>query len=234
MLKQWDCALGHINSRHGSIFRFDLEHILSCEENTMATPEHISYFQYFNFYEKNFAVLPDQSTIFGVKNASKTVLMMDDITGSTPARVVAEHKRQITMIQPDCELAYLFVGDLGRTLVQYALAPGYSMLRVVKDYGRLGIGWLISGGGLGRFAVIGGNKSRVRVVDIRGKCLCEGLLETAIGYIYSLKVCQVSETQVVLSVVGSSPDYSDSKSDLYDVSGLMSLHSKTLPEGNSL
>lgn len=146
---------------------------------------------------------------------------MDNITKQSPATVVAEHERDISMIQTDREFVSLFVGDLSRKVVQYALSRGYSMLRVVKDYGKLGIGWIISSCQSGQFVVVGGNKSLVRVIDIREKKLKEGSLETAIRYIYSLKLCKLSETRLLLSVTGSSPNYSGFKSDLYNASGLI-------------
>lgn len=50
--------------------------------------------------------------------------------------------------------------------------------------------------------------------------LLPGHLQTSIEEIRSLQVCKKSQIEIFLAVSGSSPDYSDDKTDLFDVSGL--------------
>ena len=54
------------------------------------------------------------------------------------------------------------------------------------------------------------------------KVIAKGI-RTAIGYIYSLRFCRISESEMHLAVGGIGRDYSKSKTDLFDVSKLFNL-----------
>ena len=67
----------------------------------------------------------------------------------------------------------------------------------------------------------GGNESQIKVLDLSTSKLLPGRLETAIEYIYSIQVCVISHNQIYLAVFGTDTHYSDDKTDLFEVSGLL-------------
>lgn len=102
-------------------------------------------------------------------------------------------------------------------MIQYHLDLENQKFSKTKDYGDLKIGRIYSSFEYLGLVFFGGRDSRLRVLDLSKKKLIQGHLSTAIEYILSLQVCVVGKSRVYLVVVGKEPDYSSSKSDLYDL-----------------
>ena len=70
------------------------------------------------------------------------------------------------------------------------------------------------------FVFFGGIEYKIRVLDLSTGKLLPGHLETSIRVICSLQVFVKSPNEIYLAVSGLHPNYSDDKTDLFDVSGL--------------
>ena len=78
----------------------------------------------------------------------------------------------------------------------------------------------------------GGNKKKVKVVNVSSKEIIPEHIDTAIGQIHSLRVCQTGK-KVYLAIAGKNSDFSDNTSDLIDLKGFLeniSISYKFFPE----
>lgn len=112
--------------------------------------------------------------------------------------------------------------DQGR-LLQYRLDTG----ALVRDYGSLGISCVFSSARLGRLCFFGGyNSQSFAVVDVVEQKVVYGPVRSAITTIFSLAVCKTSHdnsgAKTVLAVAGENINYSNDRTDLFDVTGLVS------------
>ena len=71
-----------------------------------------------------------------------------------------------------------------------------------------------------QFVFFGGIR-KIRVLDLSTGELLPGHIQTSIGCILSLQVCVKSPSQIYLAVSGEYPDYSQGKTDLFDLSGFL-------------
>ena len=118
------------------------------------------------------------------------------------------------------DLQVALVGDASGTVIQYSLKQGRSYLKVEKHYGNLKIGEIKSGVKYGNVMVFGGSRHRISIIDVRLKKVVVSQFKTAIQDILSLCVGRVKE-KVVLSVSGFHSNYSEGKSDLFDIGKLI-------------
>ena len=168
-------------------------------------------------HENNFLVLPDGKTIVGCDGSDKKKLVVEDITLQNP-REIATHSGFIKTLLFDSATQSLLVGDQSGHVKQYEKQKGSFTL--LKDYGDVGVGSVLSSAQVGRFAVFGGTNGSLVVIDILWQRLCAGLLKSPFKLTTSLQVCHVEDSKVYLSVGGESPSYSLQTSECLDVTGL--------------
>ena len=170
--------------------------------------------------ENNFVVLDDAENIIGVDEGNSSRLILEN--GS-----IVEFGEQNSYLHQILTLAYdkesrsLFSGDKKGHLVQYKVDTLNQTCDEVKNFGDLGIGVIISSSRFMEFVFFGGSTKKVRVLNLSTGELLPGHIETSIKEIYSLQVCVKSLEQIYLAVSGGFPDYSNDKTDLFDLSGFL-------------
>ena len=87
----------------------------------------------------------------------------------------------------------------------------------------MGVGLVYASDWSGNFAVIGGDKGMIILIDMETKQVITKGIKTAIKCLYSLKFCRISQNELHLAVGGYQKDYSNSKTDLFDVSNFLNL-----------
>lgn len=164
--------------------------------------------------ENQFAVLSDHKSVVGVDAEDQSLLVVEDVTDELSFKCIGSHSEKITTVVANMDQDCLLVGEHGGIAVQYQLANG--AWEVEKHYGNVKIGNIMSSTALGNLAVLGGNKNRIRLVDLGAREFVDTPQETAIELIYSPRLCLVARS-VILTVGGLTPNYSKNRSDLFDV-----------------
>ena len=101
---------------------------------------------------------------------------------------------------------------------------------IFKEYGKVNVGSVQSSDYSGDIAVVGGINGSLRFINMRKGQLIGQSMETAIGEIWSVQLSRVSENAMHLTVGGVNSDYSNSKADVFDVSGMFNLNGKIKEE----
>jgi WD40 repeat protein len=196
---------------------------MEASSGSSLTHVHKSQKVYFVYYENHFLVLPDGKTIIGVENKDSKKLFMEDITRNDTSayRQIATHGNTIYSVLYNPVSKTLFVGDGNGRVVQYQKGANQETWTMVKDYGDLGIGSILSVDQIGDVVVFGGpNTYSIRAINSVTMTLLPGTLKTAIRNVYSLRFCELPENKVYLSVCGQSPSYSNTQTDIYDATEL--------------
>ena len=204
----------------GTISRFGLKSVSNATENGIVIPDLKSQIEFYVNYENSFAVFPDESTVAAIQLQNRRVVLQKNLSNSSAFHRVCEHKNFIFTVILNRQANALLVGDRFGRVAQYDLRRGRSMFKTVKDYGDLEIGLVSSGACFNHLAVLGGDNYRIRIIDVRNRRIIGAPIVTAIKYICSLKFGVIDDLRVVLCVTGIYPDYSDSKSDLFDLTKL--------------
>ena len=139
---------------------------------------------------------------------------MEDITLRNP-RQIGTHVGWISTVLFDSLTQSLLVGDFDGHLKQYKKVN--QSFTIVKDYGELDVGCVLSSTQVGRFAIFGGNDRSLVAIDISKQRVFPGRLKSPFKNAYSLQVCQGIGSNVYLSLGGSSPEYSSDAFDFLDV-----------------
>ena len=171
-------------------------------------------------YENQFLVLPDAKTIVGVDYLDKSLVMIEDITQGNP-RQIGTHGDLISTVLFDSMTQSLLVGDYKGHVKQYKKENG--SFTMVKDYGKVGVGEVLSSTQVGRFAIFGGRYFLV-AINISEQKVFPEVLKSPFGCTYSLQVCKGACSNVYLSLGGSSPKYCSDVSDFLDVTLLYKGH----------
>ena len=171
--------------------------------------------EYFScYYENDFLVLPNGKTLVG---SSGKNLVSEDLTTNNITTIGTMSSDILTVLY-DPKTKSLFAGDGDGHLHQYQRSGDEDQFKLVKDYGDIGIGPIFSSCLCGDLAFFGGwGTSSLAAVKISEKKLVNGTFETAIGDIFSLEACRVSDSRVLVSVGGENPSYSESKSDILEL-----------------
>jgi predicted transcriptional regulator len=190
--------------------------------------------EFYVYLENHFLILPDQKTVIGV-DKDRISMIMEDITNSesgySPVRFGKHEDTIYTLIFVE-ELSMLLVGDNAGKLTQYHYDSGNNSWSVVKEYGDLGIGQVISGIRIGHLVIFGGYESySLRVVDSMKMEIQGDPFKTAIEVIYSISLGKVSESQVILYLSGWGGKYSETASDVLDITELMKEYKVSIGEG---
>ena len=117
----------------------------------------------------------------------------------------------------------LLVGKENGCLLQFE-RDLFGDLKKLKDYGDIELGEISASDWLGDFAVVGGDTWMISLINMKKREVIQKKIKTAIELIYSLQFCKVSLNQIYLVVGGiGRKDYSDSKTDWFDVSDFFNL-----------
>ena len=152
----------------------------------------------------------------GVDKLSKKNLILENLSKKVTTNI-GTLRNSIRTILYDPKTKSLFAGDKFGRLHQYQRSRDEDQFKLVKDYGNVGIGPISSSCLCGDLAFFGGFGFSLAAVKISEKKLVKGTFRTAIGSIYSLEACRVSNSRVLVSVGGGTPSYSESLSDVLEV-----------------
>ena len=178
-------------------------------------------------YENNFLVLPDAKTVVGVNASDRKKLMIEDITLRNP-RQIGTHGVLTQTVLFDSLTQSLLVGDFDGDVKQYKKVN--QSFTMVKDYGNVCVGRILSSTQVGRFVIFGGNSNSLVAIDILDQKVCAELLVSPFGLTYSLQVCEGVGSNVYLSLGCSCPKYSSDASDFLDVTLFYNRHKKDSPK----
>lgn len=172
---------------------------------------------YYAGLENHFAVLTDNQFV-GINSKNKRLLVSEHISTANPCSTsVGTFKSQITNLAFSKPLSFLLVGTENGHLRQYSFS--YGKLQIQADYGDLGIGPIGSSSLLGHVLVVGsGETNKIKFVDVRDQVIDNTCVDTAVKSTSTLQFC-LTQKSVFVGVGGDKPDYSQSRSDLFDVSG---------------
>ena len=192
-------------------------------EDTPIEPIYTSTSEFGVMYENQFVVLDDGKHVIGVDASDGGKLIFENIeTGKADKfgwRDFGVNFITNMFYAQDTESFY--IGDLYDDLYKYKLDKTNKSCKKVKAYGNIGIGRIISSHRFMNFVFFGGSNNKIKVLDLSRDKLLPGHLEAAIGCIYSLKVCVKSQDEIYLTVSGQYPNYSDDKTDLFEVTDLL-------------
>ena len=205
--------------RSSQVCAFEISDLFKAPSDSTLKPRLKSKEKYYNWYENNFCVLPDGNTLIG---ANYSLLKSEDITGNRFKIVIDQKRNHISTIIFNLNLNLLLVGDEDGCLSQYGRNPSGDFKKQ-KDYGDVGVGEIFDIDWSGNFAVVGGTKGKISLIDMKKRKVIANGVRAAIGYIYFLRLCRISESEMHLAVGGGGKDYSKSKTDLFDVSKLFNL-----------
>ena len=186
-------------------------------------PTNVSSSGFWINFENNFVVLEDAEHVIGVDEGNRSELILENLKSGSKVQF-GERKSNdnfISTLVYDQESRSLYSGDFKGHLFQHKVDTSNLTCEEVKNFGDLGIESICSSARFMQFVFFGGSKGKVRVLDLSTGELLPGHIQTSIKYILSLQVCVKSATEIFLAVSGVNSDYSDDKTDLFDLSGLL-------------
>ena len=208
------------------IGRFSIESVVSAKHMECVLADCLSRLEYYCIIDSHFCVLSDQRTVLGVGFATKNAVFKENIRDRSAPVVTfnGSHDNVFTLaLDERCSTVFAgqFNNGFGR-VVQYDLDTG----RLLRDYGKLGMGSIESSASFGSLQFFGGYLSHsFLVIDAVGRSVVHGPVRTAVENIYSLAVCQTEhgsqESKVILVVTGPTPDYLQSRTDKFDITQLV-------------
>ena len=178
--------------------------------------------------------MPDQKTLFGVDYNNRKKLITEDITEKNSKKAVNEHADKIWNLVYNEFTNTLIAGDYTGKVIEYKRKG--AEWEVLKTYPFLGIGYIISSFIIGNLVIFGGHNN-IRVVDMEKGEVLGDAFTTAMGWINSIQVCRVeinNDNKYVLCVSGYSVDYSENKSDIYDITETVMKYANVKKENNEV
>ena len=193
-------------------------------------PDRTSQLEYFCDINSNFCVLADQATIIGVRDTNQNTIVKENLTDQSA--LVVTYTANIGFVYTlavDEPKNMLFAGssnDFNGQVVQYDLSTG----RALKNYCQVAIGAILSITRLDKLCLLGGcGTSKFAVIDATTRQIAHEPVTTAIREIFSMTVCNLQRAQknskVLLLVAGESQNYSNGRTDVIDITGLVNEHS---------
>ena len=190
----------------------------------------------------SFHVLADESTILGIDFRSKSAVFRESLEAdAAPSVLYSSDTMKISKLAVDARSNSFVLGETAGAsdrLVHCDLTTG----RVLGWYRTCYLSTVSVGRLCGNLLFVSSfGCNTIVIVDIAARNILFETVTTAIGNAVCLQVCPVeageSETKYALAVTGFEPDYSDGKSDLFDVSGLIRQYSlkpkKPVGSGNA-
>ena len=192
-------------------------------QETPIEPINISLNEFGVFDQNNFVVLDDAKHVIGIDASDAGNLIIENVKNSKAKKftVTKFDNNHIKNLYYHEDTNSLYCGDFNGQLYKYKVNFKSKTCEKYNYYGDLGIGWIISSHRFLQFVFFGGSEKKIKVLDLSTDQLLPGNLDTSIEYIYSLKVCVKSLKEIYLAVSGAGFDYSDDKTDLFEVSSLL-------------
>ena len=183
-------------------------------------------------YENQFVVLDDAKHVIGIHPSNEKTLILENVENGSMVKFISNSfkRNYIMTLVFDQDTGSLFSGDRDGQLIQHKVDITNKTCKYIKNYEKHGIGQITSCHRLLHFVFFGGDKGKIRVLDLSSGELLQGHLETSISSIYSLQVCVKNEREVYLAVSGSRPNYSNDKSDLFDITDFLPKNSVIVPK----
>lgn len=210
-------------NQYSKIYEFSLADVDQASHNQTIKAVNTSSGTYFSYYENTFEVLPDAKTLLAVNGEyGWEKLMVEDISSPEGPAQLFEQSGYIYCIL--YRNSSLFVGDHSSALAEYRHLHG-GQFQHEHTFRELGVGYVWSVCLLGDLAVVGGGMTNrhIALIDLKNRQLLAQPVLTAVEKIFSLQVCRLSRSRLLLTVVGTySPDRGD-HTDLFDVSQGLSL-----------
>lgn len=206
------------------MFVFDLRDIFRKNSGVKLRPVHQTKNRFFVKHQNNFTVSKDGNLVIGPSFEDDHCLIIEDLSNRDYHKIdfLDVHDGQVSTVLLDEKSNTLLAGDIDGQLTEYALIVSNTFCKKKKEFGDIDVGPVLSCCQFGSLAFFGG-WYRVRVIDLKtGEDL--GSFGTALGYIYSIEVVEISESQTVLFVFGEEK-YEDDKSDMFDISELVQKYS---------
>ena len=198
----------------------------------------INYFGINN--ENQFVVLDDAKHFIGFYPnnsgrfypSSARTLILENVENGLMVKFngMKSNNKYITTMVFNQETGSLFSGDQDGHLIQHKVDITNKTCKEVKDFGKLGIGAIISFHRFLQFVFFGGNDGKIRVLDLSIGELLSGYIDTSIKYIRSLQVCVKNQNEIYLAVSGSARYPSEDKIDLFDISAFLLKDSVIIPK----
>lgn len=198
----------------------------------MVMPAHKSKHRYVVGYNNNFAILPDGKTVVGVNSADLRYLQAENITSEQPNCKAFNTKHlRITTVLFNRQQKVLLAGDIKGHIIAFKkpskklawkkqkLNFGPASQRLVH-FTRLDSAEILDYDQIGSLCVLAG-KSLVLIDMAANKVFRKRGRDLAIGDIKSVQICRRGD-KLVLAVCGSSPDYSEGRSNFFDISRIVS------------
>lgn len=199
---------------------------MQADHKASVSPEFVTQLDYFCFNDSSFFVLSDQATLIGVSDTDKTKIIKQNITNpSAPTVTYTASDDQIMTLAVDEAKNRLLAGSNTSAkglIVQYDLSTG----EPVKSYDQIGFAYPMSSIRLDNLYFFGSDEaSQFIVIDADSQQMVHQPVSTAIKYIFSMVVCNMTQglapEKVMIYVVGEIRDYSDDKTDVFDITDLV-------------
>ena len=169
-------------------------------------------------------MLDDAKQLIGVDANDPRNLMIENVKNAKADKLksnCSSCKNFISTLVYDKGTASLYSGDNRGYLLQYKVDTTNKTFKKVRDYGKLGIGCIRSSHRFLNFVFFGGNKGKIRVLDLSTGKLLLGCLRTSIRLINSLQVCVKGPKHINLAVSGEEPTHFLHKIDLFDLTDFL-------------
>lgn len=170
--------------------------------------------EFLAYFQHGFLVLPDGKTVVGASWSDSKKVIMEDIT-SGKHTLVGTQEGPVKTVLFDGLTQTLLVGDQSGHVKQYKKEE--ETFSLLKDFGNVGLDMVCSSAQVGRFAIFGGDKGCLVVIDFENQKLLDGHVQTAQETIFSLQLCLTNSHRLFLSVGGDNLDFSSGKSNIFDV-----------------
>ena len=173
-------------------------------------------------HQNHFVVLNDVKHIIGIHPQLLTKMILENLENGAIVEVEAKKfcTDEITSFFYDEDTRSLYIGDSYGDLQKYKINTTSKTCEEVRNYFNIGIGEISSSYRFMHFVFFGGNKGKIKVLDLSTDKLLPGHLQTSIGYITSLQVYLKNLEEIYLAVSGCKPDYSNDKTDLFNMANL--------------
>ena len=199
---------------------FALDKIMRQASNTTVSPDRETKSLFGVQYETSFAFSDDGRHVIAPDASDGSRILVEDLSSGSGFGFGGNQRSILTVFFVE-DTRTLLVGDADGYLTEYDLDLHKGEGRLAKRHGDLGVGqvWASSGGTA--FVFFGGQFGKVIVYDLAVRKVLPGVIDTAIGSIFSLQVRVVDESRVYIAVAGENNKYSSTESDLYELSGLL-------------